>query len=74
MRGADTQTRCENCLPDVAALLYFALVRGIKTVSHEWIYWGGSLSQHSVCPNQTKAEEASRDTLAGKKEMSYYDE
>lgn len=74
VQRADTQTRCENRLPDVAALLCFAVVKGVKVVNHEWVYWGGLLSQHSHWPNQTKAEGAERDPLAGKKEMSNYDE
>lgn len=61
-------------MPDVAPPLCFALVRGVKVVNHEWIFWGGSLSQHSHWPNQTKTEGAERGTLAEKRETSNYDE
>lgn len=59
MQGADTQTRCENRLPDVADLLRFAPVRGVKVVNRDWLYWGGSVTQHAIGQIKEKQGELS---------------
>lgn len=56
-KGTDTQTRCANHLPDVAAMLCFALLRGVKVVNHDWLYWEGSLSQHVIGQIKQKQKE-----------------
>lgn len=71
MQGADTQTRCENRLPDVAALLCFA--RESKWSTMTGLTGEDRFHSTSLAKSNKNRERVERDGLAGKQEMSNYD-
>lgn len=55
VRGPDTQTRCEKCLPDVADAALLCSISEVKVVSHDWLHWGGPHFTTRHWPTSTKA-------------------